>query len=37
MRKVKNFRINLRIKEIFGIIKKLVNVVELSIEFEEAI
>ncbi|BAG14054.1 hypothetical protein AGMMS5026_05480 [Endomicrobiia bacterium] len=37
MRKIKNFRINLRIKEILGIIKKLVNVVELSIEVEEAV
>jgi hypothetical protein len=37
MRKIKNFRINLRIKEILCIIKKLVNAVELSIEFEEAV
>ncbi|OEG71745.1 hypothetical protein ATZ36_12980 [Candidatus Endomicrobiellum trichonymphae] len=35
MRKIKNFRINLRIKEILSIIKKLVNVVELSVELEE--
>jgi hypothetical protein len=37
MRKIKNFRINLRIKGILNIIKKLVNVVELSVEFEEAV
>jgi hypothetical protein len=37
MRKIKNFRINLRIKEILRIIKKLINVVELSVELEEAV
>jgi hypothetical protein len=37
MRKIKNFRINLRIKEILRTIKKLVNAVELSVEFEEEI
>jgi hypothetical protein len=37
MRKIKNFRINLRIKEILRIIKRLVNAVELSVEFEEAV
>jgi hypothetical protein len=34
MQKIKNFRINLRIKEILRIIKKLLNAVELSVELE---
>jgi hypothetical protein len=37
MRKIKNFRINLRIKGILCIIKKLVNTIELSAEFEEVV
>ncbi|MDR0820063.1 MAG: hypothetical protein LBN19_00795 [Endomicrobium sp.] len=37
MRKIKNFRINLRIKEILRILKKLVNTVELSVELEESV
>jgi hypothetical protein len=37
MRKIKNFRINLRIKEILRVIKKFLNAVELSVEFEAVV
>jgi hypothetical protein len=37
MRKIKNFRINLRVKEILRIIKRFVNAVELSVELEEEV
>ncbi|MDR3256832.1 MAG: hypothetical protein LBT18_04240 [Endomicrobium sp.] len=37
MRKIKNFKVNLRIKEILRVIKKLTNTVELSVELEEAV
>ena len=37
MRKIKNFRVNLRLKEILRVIKKLMNTAELSIEFEKSV
>jgi hypothetical protein len=37
MRKIKNFKVNLRVKEISRVVKKLINTVELSVEFEETI
>jgi hypothetical protein len=37
MRKIKNFKINLRVKEILRVVKKLRNVADLSVELEETI
>ncbi|MCL2390838.1 MAG: hypothetical protein FWD54_00465 [Endomicrobia bacterium] len=37
MRKIKNFKINLRVREISRVIKKLVNASEMSAELEEAV
>ncbi|MCL2484941.1 MAG: hypothetical protein FWF00_01775 [Endomicrobia bacterium] len=37
MRKIKNFKVNLRVREISRVIKKLVNVPEMPTELEEAV
>ena len=37
MRKIKNFRVNLRVREITRVIKKLINAPELPVEIEEAV
>ena len=37
MRKIKNFKINIRTREISRIIRKLLNMEELPIEIEEAV
>ena len=37
MRKIKNFKVNLRVREIMRVIKKLSNVAELSPDAEEAV
>jgi hypothetical protein len=37
MRKIKNFKVNLRVREIIRVIKKLTNAAELSAELEEAV
>lgn len=37
MKKIKNFKINLRVREITRVIKKLTNTVELPVEVEESI
>ncbi|MDR1523494.1 MAG: hypothetical protein LBS29_06075 [Endomicrobium sp.] len=37
MRKIKNFKVNLRIKEISRVVKKLNNISEVSVEFEEVV
>jgi hypothetical protein len=37
MRKIKNFKVNIRLKDISRIVKKLVNADDMSIEIEEAI
>ena len=37
MRKIKNFKINIRTREISRIIRKLLNVEDLPIEVEEAV
>ena len=37
MKKIKNFKVNLRVREILRVIKKLTNNVELPVELEEAV
>lgn len=37
MRKIKNFKVNLRVKEILRVMKKLIDVADLSMELEETI
>jgi hypothetical protein len=37
MRKIKNFKVNLRVKNISRVVKKLINADDMSIEIEEAI
>ncbi|MCL2335739.1 MAG: hypothetical protein FWC57_06715, partial [Endomicrobia bacterium] len=37
MRKIKNFKVNLRVREIVRVIKKLTNSAELPVELEEAV
>jgi hypothetical protein len=37
MRKIKNFKVNLRVKDISRVVRKLINAVEVSIELEETI
>jgi hypothetical protein len=37
MRKIKNFKVNLRVREIVRVIKKLTNSAELAVDLEEAV
>jgi hypothetical protein len=37
MRKIKNFKVNLRVKDISRVVRKLVNIVDMSVELEQAI
>jgi hypothetical protein len=37
MRKIKNFKVNLRIKDISRVVRRLINTVDMSVDIEEAI
>jgi hypothetical protein len=37
MRKIKNFKVNLRVKDILRVVRKLINAVDVSVELEETI
>jgi hypothetical protein len=37
MRKIKNFKVNLRVKDISRVVRKLVNIADMSVELEETI